>query len=144
MLVTVAVATFGNEIRWNVDGGQMYGNYQDHQQAVRGMCLTTGVDHNINATDAFGDGWHGGWFSVRTQHSDLYLVHPTFVHGTGTNVPFSTEVDCTAQQVISCSGGCVPAFYVGDGICDDSAKVRGWDLVCAEHGFDGGAFVYVF
>jgi hypothetical protein len=139
VVVTVSVARYGNEIRWRMDdAGLTYGNYQDNQQAVRGLCLESGVGHFVNATDALRDGWHGGWFSVRVRESDRFLVHPTLVHGRGVVADFSTEVDCTSQQVISCSGGCAPAFYVGDGVCDDRSRSRGWNLDCAENAWDGG------
>ena len=137
--VLIAAAEFGSEIMWQMNAdGDWYGNYPDHQQAVRGMCLERASTHIIRAADAANDGWNGGWFSVSVRSSGRYLVHPTFVHGEGVEAAFSTEVDCTSQQVISCSGGCWPAWYVGDGVCDDASRARGFDLNCGENDFDGG------
>lgn len=48
---------------------------------------------------------------------------------------------CTSSEVVDCNGNCAPAYWVGDGSCDDGAYSYGGnqiDLDCATHNNDGG------
>jgi hypothetical protein len=48
---------------------------------------------------------------------------------------------CSSTEVVDCNGNCAPAYWVGDGSCDDGAYAYGGnqiDLDCATHNNDGG------
>lgn len=48
----------------------------------------------------------------------------------------SSDEVCEAWETADCVGVCIPATWVGDGVCDDGSA--GVDFMCDAHGFDGG------
>ena len=63
--VTVRITTFdwASEITWNVDGGSSFGPYEDNSVADQDLVLPVG-EHTFNYFDSYGDGWHGGYWSL--------------------------------------------------------------------------------
>eukprot|EP01051_Picozoa_sp_SAG22_P005924 SAG22_NODE_369_length_11597_cov_4.374848_1_plen_3338_part_10 len=75
--VNVAVATFGSEITWNIDDGEVYGPYEeDGVEDTQEFCLSAGA-HVVNYMDSYGDGWHGGTIEV------VGYIDPITVEGSG-------------------------------------------------------------
>ena len=63
--VNVQITSFSwaNEITWNVDGGNTFGPYDDNSTTDQ-ILLLSEDDHTLNYFDAYGDGWHGGYWSI--------------------------------------------------------------------------------
>eukprot|EP01044_Picomonas_judraskeda_P031835 COSAG03_NODE_12056_length_563_cov_1.394397_1_plen_123_part_01 len=58
--------TWANEITWNVDDGQQFGVapvFEDNTDYWEQLTLTSG-EHSFNYLDAYGDGWHGGYWEI--------------------------------------------------------------------------------
>ena len=76
MTVNVVVATYGQEVNWHIDDGEVYGPYPDYAQDTQVIFLEPG-SHTLNTIDTYGDGWHGGTIEV------VDYIAPIHVHGTG-------------------------------------------------------------
>ena len=66
--ITVHIHTviYGNEITWNVDDGPLFGIdpvFGNGEDVYEQLVLSSGM-HTINYFDAYGDGWHGGYWEV--------------------------------------------------------------------------------
>ena len=68
--VNVQITTFdwANEISWNVDGGSDFPSqgaapYANNSVNDQVLDLSVG-DHTLNYFDSYGDGWHGGYWSL--------------------------------------------------------------------------------
>ena len=58
----------GDEISWDIDGGTRAGPYGGDAAArtiIRAVSLAAGT-HYFNAHDAFGDGWQGGYWEIKS------------------------------------------------------------------------------
>merc|ERR1712146_657247 len=62
-VVHIHALTWANEITWNIDGGTEFGPYEDNSDSYEEIELTGG-DHVLYVMDAYGDGWHGGYWEL--------------------------------------------------------------------------------
>merc|ERR1719198_2462152 len=62
-VIRIVTQSWGSEVFWRIDGGQRYGPYADFSDNVQPVTLGAG-EHTIELEDTYGDGWHGGWWSV--------------------------------------------------------------------------------
>merc|ERR1719453_6859 len=62
-VIRIVTQSWGSEVFWRIDGGQRYGPYADFSDNVQPVTLGSG-EHTIELEDTYGDGWHGGWWSV--------------------------------------------------------------------------------
>jgi hypothetical protein len=62
-VIRIVTQSWGSEVFWRIDGGQRYGPYADFSDNVQPVVLGAG-EHTIELEDTYGDGWHGGWWSV--------------------------------------------------------------------------------
>ena len=61
--VQVTTITWADEITWNVDGGTTFGPYADNSVNDQVLDLSVG-EHTLNYFDSYGDGWHGGYWTL--------------------------------------------------------------------------------
>jgi hypothetical protein len=63
--INVQITTFdwANEITWNLDGGTTFGPYADNSVNDQVLDLSVG-EHTLNYFDAYGDGWHGDYWTL--------------------------------------------------------------------------------
>eukprot|EP01046_Picozoa_sp_COSAG06_P046927 COSAG06_NODE_6728_length_2807_cov_9.005908_2_plen_709_part_01 len=63
--ISVRITTFdwANEISWDIDGGTAFGPYADNSVNEQVLDLSAG-DHTLNYFDSYGDGWHGGYWTL--------------------------------------------------------------------------------
>jgi hypothetical protein len=127
--VTVTTFTWGEEVTWHIDDGQVFGPYANNGVFTEMLCLEPGVAHTLNYIDSYGDGWSGGTIAVEG------YVAPIVVAGAGGTTDFTvaavTATECTGASSITpicdldadtdgtaeCPAGCTDS--VGDGsTCD--------------------------
>ena len=64
--VHIHTITWANEITWNIDSGSKFGvtpPFDDNSEFYEAMVVSPG-DHMISYYDAYGDGWHGGYWEI--------------------------------------------------------------------------------
>eukprot|EP01047_Picozoa_sp_COSAG01_P061748 COSAG01_NODE_7755_length_3068_cov_11.491748_3_plen_246_part_01 len=95
--VTLVVNTRRNakEITLQLDKGQTFGQgpvFKDNQVYVEDLCLPSGR-HRLKFFDTFGDGWSGGYWSLKNADGKLFGGGPTAgqVAGTGGEVAFNVD-----------------------------------------------------
>jgi hypothetical protein len=95
--VTLVVNTRRNakEITLQIDKGQTFGQgpiFKDNQEYVEDLCLPSGR-HRLKFFDTFGDGWSGGYWSLKNADGKLFGGGPTAgqVAGTGGEVAFNVD-----------------------------------------------------
>jgi len=113
MTVHMHTLTWANEITWQVDEGAVFGPFADNSDTMEDLCLPAG-EHRFSYYDAYGDGWHGGWWELLDSSGSRFgggevdgLVEgaggeSTFtLSGTaeGNGVAQSSAVDVTVQTV---------------------------------------------
>ena len=64
VVVHIHTAIWATEIKWNIDGGAMFGPYANNEDKYVDLKLSEG-QHTMSYMDVFGDGWHGGWWEVQ-------------------------------------------------------------------------------
>eukprot|EP01043_Picozoa_sp_COSAG02_P085979 COSAG02_NODE_23524_length_716_cov_0.883306_2_plen_139_part_01 len=109
MLVRVTTLTWANEISWNVDGGNDFGPYEDNSVNNQSLSLSIG-EHTLNYFDSYGDGWHGGYWSLINPVDDSLLAGGEtegLVEGAGGQTVFtlgaggSAELTGGAQEAVT-------------------------------------------
>jgi hypothetical protein len=86
--VEITVTSWGNEITWRVDDGPSFGPYINHNVYEEELDLDAG-EHTMHCFDSYGDGWHGGYWSV-FMHNNLMAGGPSAgqVDGYGSQTAF--------------------------------------------------------
>eukprot|EP01046_Picozoa_sp_COSAG06_P033338 COSAG06_NODE_3396_length_5405_cov_6.327554_7_plen_474_part_01 len=101
--VQVTTTTWGNEISWNVDGGTSFGPFADHSIDEQTLELPIG-DHTLYYFDSYGDGWHGGyWTLINPVDGSILAGGPQdgLVTGAGGETPFTLGEDGSAAVDVS-------------------------------------------
>jgi hypothetical protein len=62
--VNIHITSYGNEIRWSIDGGQTTTYSSSHRSHVHPVVLPTDGHHIFTYMDTYGDGWHGGYWEI--------------------------------------------------------------------------------
>eukprot|EP01050_Picozoa_sp_SAG11_P013790 SAG11_NODE_1637_length_4536_cov_14.839982_2_plen_646_part_00 len=93
--VNVVTTSYGNEVTWSLDDGDVFGPYGNDATDSQVFCLEPG-EHELNYVDSWGDGWHGGTIEV------VGLVAPIEVAGAGSTTPF---VIADAGYIVQVVGG---------------------------------------
>ena len=100
VIVEITTTQHSREVTWNIDGGMEYGNYTDDKITTKQFSLSEGL-HVISYYDAFNDGWHGGFWSVRT--TDRKLIAGGQING---------QVRGAGGETTFCLGSrCVPSQF---------------------------------
>ena len=66
LTVVIHTVEFAEEITWNIDGGVVFGEQPQFESGMvyeEELTLPAG-EHTIYYFDAYGDGWHGGYFEI--------------------------------------------------------------------------------
>ena len=150
--VHVITATYGEEVTWRIDDGELFGPYSDYHDVTESFCLESGV-HVLAYIDSYGDGWHGGTIEVLLTEDGSHLVDPVEVEESGAVSSFTIAGDVPAgpQTTITALGlpGCqftvdmythmgVVSADASSGI-DDSA----WGAIGTDGNFPDGNKVYM-
>ena len=64
VVVHIHALIWAEEITWNLDGGSSFGPYADNSDNYEELTLSGG-DHVLYYLDAYGDGWHGGYWELQ-------------------------------------------------------------------------------
>ena len=138
--VTVFSGQFASEIGWiiidSATGAELASAgpdlYEDGGEATMAIALESG-DYEFIMTDVFGDGWNGGSAVITTLEGTI-LVDATLDDGEIGSAAFTLDCDatgpaCPEGEIENCAGdGCVPATWLGDGVCDSSLDCEGYGL----------------
>jgi hypothetical protein len=98
--VQISAGRFANEISWNIDNGQTfpgagttYTNNANHTPQV--LTVTEGI-HTINYFDSYGDGWGGGYWTIRDASGATVAGGPQdgVVTGSGGETRFCVGSGC--------------------------------------------------
>jgi len=63
LTVHIKSRSWGSEIRWTIDGGNLRGPYANHGDFNEDVALCPG-EHDMILSDTYGDGWHGGYWEI--------------------------------------------------------------------------------
>lgn len=71
--VRIVTLIYGNEITWNIDGGNDYGPYVNNADTTTEVPVAEG-DHTLYYFDSYGDGWHGGYWELTDSSTGTHLA----------------------------------------------------------------------
>lgn len=97
--VRITALAWANEITWNVDGGSEFGPYDDNSVNDQVLDLSVG-DHVFNYFDSYGDGWHGGYWSLTSADGSVVFAGGEtegLVTGAGGEATFALSEDGSVQ-----------------------------------------------
>ena len=114
--VSITIEAWGSEMGWDIDGagvGVTPGTWSNHQSVDDvEVTVSTSGEHTFSYQDSYGDGWHGGYWTVKNACGQTIAGGSTGgqVYGTGGSSTFqgadlcclSTGAQCTAAQCQSC------------------------------------------
>ena len=89
--IQITTLTWANEITWNIDGGAQFGPYEDNSVNDHMLTLTEG-SHTFTYFDSYGDGWHGGYWSIINDADGTIIAggpYAGLVTGAGGEATFS-------------------------------------------------------
>ena len=92
--VQITTLIWANEITWNIDGSAQFGPYEDSTVNDHVLTLPEGP-HTFYYFDSYGDGWHGGYWSLINPADDTIIAGGPVdgrVEGAGGEATFSVGV----------------------------------------------------
>jgi hypothetical protein len=158
--VTITSATYASEIAWSINdlsgpvysGGNGAGvhNNRDLVQSVDLRHELTG-EHTFVFSDSYGDGWHGGYWTLKDGCGNLLGGGPSdgLVTEAGGQFPFTmTPYETAPSQGICCADGagthdllCLPA-YTGESCASCIGDITGTGSYATGKSSSGGAVAY--
>ena len=125
LLLTVNVVDWGEEMSWNFDDGEdtWYLTAHNGQQMSHLVNLPYQHDHTFNFGDEYGDGWHGGYWTLTNQCGRVIGggEHDGQVFGFGGSFDFSGSdmcCICSNNEELPCP---TDALFVADTCAQCSA-----------------------